>query len=54
MEPAHDCLEHLAYREHTWTESHGLDVGPFERCFQSWWECCICGAKFTAEELEKA
>jgi hypothetical protein len=41
----HDCREHLVYREHEWTEPHG------ERCWQQWWECAICGERFTEDEL---
>lgn len=48
----HDCLEYLTYRRHEWQETHGLDVGPFEHCWQEWWQCTVCGDKFTAEELE--
>lgn len=49
----HDCLEHLRYRHHSWVETHGLDAGPFEHCWEEWWECRVCGDKFTAGELEE-
>lgn len=52
-EPQHDCLEHLQYRQAEWVETHGLDWGPFEHWWEEWWECCVCGEKFTAEELDK-
>jgi hypothetical protein len=52
-EPDHDCLEHLAYRQHESVETHGLDCGPFERWWDEWWECCVCGEIFTARELEE-
>jgi hypothetical protein len=46
----HDCLDHLSYREHEWVETHGLDCGPYEHCWQEWWECAICGEKLTERE----
>ena len=45
----HDCLDHLLYREHEWVETHGLDCGPYEHCWQEWWECAICGENETRE-----
>ena len=48
----HVCFEHLRYRQSEWTETHGLDCGPYEHCFQEWWECAECGEIFTAQELE--
>jgi len=49
----HDCLDHLCYREHEWLETHGLDCGPYEHCFQEWWECAVCGDQFTERELAR-
>jgi hypothetical protein len=49
---SHDCLEHLKYREREWVETHGLDCGPYERCWEAWWQCVICGAQFTSRELD--
>lgn len=43
---------HLIHREHEWSETHGLDCGPYERCYQEWWECSVCGEPFTDEEAE--
>lgn len=48
----HDCLECLEYRQHYWTETHGLDCGPYEHGWDEWWECVVCGEKFTAKELD--
>lgn len=48
----HYCLEHLVYRQHEWVETHGLDCGPYERGWEEWWECVICGEKFTGKELD--
>jgi hypothetical protein len=48
----HYCLGNLVYRQAESVEMHGLDCGPFERWWQEWWECSICGERFTAEELE--
>jgi hypothetical protein len=50
---AHDCLDHLVYRECSWVETHGLECGPYEHCRGEWWECVICGDRFTAHELEE-
>jgi len=50
---AHDCLEHLEYRHHEWVETHGLDAGPYERCFEEWWACRICGERFTEREVDE-
>jgi len=33
-------------READWIEIHG------ERCHEEWWECAVCGEKFTGEELD--
>lgn len=52
-EAEHDCLEFLQYREHEWYETHGLECGPYERCFQEWWRCAVCGAEFTDRELKE-
>jgi uncharacterized CHY-type Zn-finger protein len=49
---SHDCREHLVYHEHEWVETHGLDCGPFERCYQRWWVCGICQQEFTEAELD--
>jgi len=43
----HDCLDNLDYREHTAVEPHG------ERHTDEWWECVLCGDRFTEKELEK-
>jgi hypothetical protein len=51
MATDHDCLEHLVYQDHSWVETHGLDCGPFEQCWQEWWACPVCGEQFTAAEL---
>ena len=34
-------------------ETHGLDCGPYEHCFQEWWECAVCGDQFTERELAR-
>jgi hypothetical protein len=47
----HECLDHLDYRSYEWTETHGLEAGPFEHCFEEWWQCTVCGEKFTENEL---
>jgi hypothetical protein len=43
----HDCLDHIEYREHTATEPHG------EIHTDEWWECRICGERFTGGELDR-
>jgi hypothetical protein len=47
----HDCLDHLDYRSHEWIETHGLDWGPYEHCFEEWWQCAVCDEQFTEREL---
>lgn len=47
----HDCLEHLVFRSREWYETHGLECGPFEHCYQEWWECAVCGNQITEDEL---
>ncbi len=42
---SHNCLERLRYRQHDSIEPHG------ERFHDEWWECTICGNKFTENEL---
>jgi hypothetical protein len=42
----HECGRYLEYRSAEWTEGHG------ERCRDEWWECAVCGDKFTGEELD--
>jgi hypothetical protein len=34
-------------------ETHGLDCGPFEIFHDEWWECPLCFARFTEQELEE-
>lgn len=43
----------MEYRHHEWVETHGLDCGPYERGRDQWWECAVCGDKFTEQELEE-
>jgi hypothetical protein len=52
MPRAHDCLQHLAYRQCESVETHGLECGPYEHWHEEWWECRVCGEKFTARDLE--
>jgi hypothetical protein len=47
----HDCLDNLEYHEYDSIEAHGLDCGPFERFHDEWWECAICGERFTERNL---
>ena len=46
----HDCLSRLVWREAEWTETHGLDCGPYEHGVDAWWECAICHDVFTERE----
>jgi hypothetical protein len=49
-----DCKhENLEFREHSWTETHGLDCGPYEYCHEEWWRCRECGESFTEGEIDK-
>jgi hypothetical protein len=47
----HDCSEYLVWKEADWTETHGLDCGPYEHCHEEWLECSICGDRFTQKEV---
>lgn len=47
----HACQEHAQHRELEWTERHGLDCGPYEHGRDEWWECAVCGEKYTDKEL---
>ena len=49
--PQHDCREHLKYELVEWTETHGLDCGPYEYCSEESWVCVLCGERFTAEDI---
>lgn len=51
LAPAHDCLDSLTTERSTWTESHGLDCGPYERCFEEWEHCVVCGADYEPCEV---
>lgn len=50
----HYCLGNLVYRQAEWVETHGFECGPYERWWEEWWECRVCGEKFTASELKEA
>ena len=48
----HDCLEHLVYRECDYAENLDCEVdGAIERWHECWYECTVCGERFTEEEL---
>ncbi len=51
--PDHECIEHLEHRQESWIETHGLDCGPYEHCYEEWHECSVCGDKFTDDELSR-
>jgi hypothetical protein len=49
----HDCKEHLEYRELYCAENLDPDVdGAIYRWHEEWWQCAVCGEKFTDKELE--
>lgn len=43
----HECVDHMRHQEHEWTEPRG------EHCYQSWYECRICGSKYTSAEVDQ-
>lgn len=51
--PDHECWEHLVDRHASYTETHGLDCGPYEHWEESWFECTVCGEKFDPKELDE-
>ena len=32
-------------------ETHGLESGPFEHFYDEWYECPLCGARFSERDL---
>lgn len=36
--------ENVRVESHEWVETHGLDCGPYERCYEEGWKCGDCGA----------
>jgi len=50
----HTCTaDDLECREGDSVETHGLDSGPYESFHDQWWECRVCGAKFTEAEAAR-
>lgn len=45
------CRARLIPREGDFTETHGLDCGPYETWSERWWECARCGSCFDDDEL---
>ena len=43
---SHNCFDHLTYRQYESVEPHG------EVCLDEWWECTVCGERWTEAELE--
>lgn len=41
----HDCREHMRRHRGTFTETHGLECGPYEQWTEEWRECSICGER---------
>jgi hypothetical protein len=41
--PDHECTEHVVHRREQWTETHGLECGPYEQWTEEYYECSICG-----------
>jgi len=48
-----DCLDSLEPQSHRWVETHGLDCGPYEHCYQEWYRCIICGTEYTCDEVDR-
>ncbi len=50
-----ECGRTVEMRERAvvFRETHGLDCGPFEIFHDEWWECPLCFARFTEQELEE-
>ncbi len=51
-----NCGKEADFREHSgsFTETHGLDCGPYETWTESWLTCSECGAKTDDRELREA
>lgn len=48
-----NCGEHADFTEQSgqFTETHGLDCGPYETWTENWLTCSKCGAKTDEREL---
>ncbi len=49
-----NCDQHAEFSEHEtgFTETHGLDCGPYETWTEHWLKCSKCGAKTDQRELD--
>jgi hypothetical protein len=41
----HDCRDHAVWEEHSYTETHGLDCGPYETWTEDYYKCSVCGER---------
>ncbi len=50
-----NCGQHTSFTEHsgTFTETHGLDCGPYETWTETWLTCNLCEAKTDDREVEQ-
>ena len=52
--PDHDCLEYLDYQEMQCSQNVDVEVdGAIERWTERWWECRLCGEKYTEGEVTR-
>ena len=53
MSKCPNCGQDAVFTEHShsWVETHGLDCGPYEHCYQEWLVCGECGSRTDDEEL---
>jgi hypothetical protein len=47
----HECLAFLVARAQYHVETHGLECGPFERWWEEWWECGVCGKNYSERDV---
>ncbi len=49
-----NCGQRADFTEHEgqFTETHGLDCGPYETWTERWLTCNLCGAKTDERELD--
>jgi hypothetical protein len=48
----HCCLEFLEFHQAYQVETHGLECGPYERWWEEWWTCEVCGETYSQRDVD--